>query len=51
MKQIENRYICKYCLGCVAEEQESFIPKQRCKSFVPGQADWQEKWRKEQKTN
>ena len=47
MKQIDKKYLCYYCLGCNAEEQDNFIPKQRCKGFVPGIKDWQEMWRKE----
>ena len=46
-----KKYLCYYCLGCNAEEQENFIPKQRCKGFVPGIKDWQVKWREELKKN
>lgn len=35
MKQVDKKYICYYCLGCVAEEQNNFTPRQRCKGFVP----------------
>lgn len=35
MKQVDKKYICYYCLGCNAEEQENFEPRQRCKGFVP----------------
>nr|DAN60959.1 MAG TPA: hypothetical protein [Caudoviricetes sp.] len=51
MKQIDKKYICYYCLGCNAEEQENFTPRQRCKGFVPGIKDWQTKWREELKKN
>nr|DAR72084.1 MAG TPA: hypothetical protein [Caudoviricetes sp.] len=51
MKQIDKKYLCYYCLGCNAEEQDNFIPKQRCKGFVPGIKDWQTKWREELKKN
>lgn len=39
---IEAKYICKYCLGCVAEESNKFIPKMNCKDFVPAYDNWQE---------
>lgn len=51
MKQIDNKKLCKYCLGCNKLEDESFTGVMRCKNFTAGQADWYEKWRKEQKTN
>ena len=46
---MENKYICKYCLGCVAEELDSFIPKMSCKDFVPAYDNWQEQYYKELK--
>lgn len=49
MKEIDKKYICYYCLGCNAEEQENFTPRQRCKNFMPGIKDWQVKWREELK--
>ena len=49
MKQVDKKYICYYCLGCNAEEQDNFTPRQRCKGFVAGYKDWQTKWREELK--
>lgn len=49
MKEIDKKYICYYCLGCVAEEQENFTPRQRCKNFVTGYKNWEEMWREELK--
>lgn len=46
MKQLEDKYICKYCWGCVAEELENFKPKMNCKNFMPAYADWQERYYK-----
>mgnify|MGYP005769243209 FL=1 len=45
MKQIDNKKLCKVCLGCCKLEDENFNGVMRCKGFVAGQADWQEKWR------
>ena len=45
MKQIDNKKLCKYCLGCNKLENENFTGVMRCKNFVAGQADWQEKWK------
>ena len=44
MKQIPNDYICYYCLGCVAEEDENFKPKKNCKNIVPAYDNWQERY-------
>ena len=49
MKQIKKDKLCFYCLGCQAEEQEEFKPVMRCKGFVPGIENWQEKLREELK--
>ena len=46
MKQIQNDYICYYCLSCVAEENENFKPKKNCKNFVPSYDNWQERYYK-----
>lgn len=46
MKQIDNKKLCKYCLGCNKLEDEKFDGVMRCKHFMAGQADWQEKWKK-----
>ena len=45
MKQIDNKKLCKYCLGCNKLEDEKFDGVMRCKNFVAGQADWQERWK------
>ena len=45
MKQIDNKKLCLYCLGCNKLEVESFDGVMRCKNFVAGQADWQERWK------
>jgi len=47
MKQIDKQYLCYYCLGCQKEELETFEPVMRCKNFIPGYVDWQERMRKE----
>lgn len=51
MKQIEKDKLCSYCLGCQAEEQEEFKPVMRCKNFIQGIENWQEKLREELKKN
>ena len=45
MKQIDNKKLCKYCLGCNKLEDENFAGVMRCKHFIHGQADWQERWK------
>ena len=45
MKQIDNKKLCYYCLGCNKLEYENFAGVMRCKGFMAGQADWQEKWK------
>lgn len=45
MKQIDNKKLCKYCLGCNRLENENFEGVMRCKYFIQGQADWKEKWK------
>ena len=45
MKQIDNKKLCYYCLGCNQLENENFIGVMRCKDFLPDTADWQEKWK------
>ena len=49
MKQINNKKLCKYCLGCNKLEDENFNGVMRCKHFIQGQADWQEKWKEQMK--
>lgn len=46
MKQIKNNTLCFYCFGCNKLECEEFKPVLRCKDFVAGIEDWQEKLRK-----
>lgn len=41
---MEDKYICKYCLGCQIEELDDFKLKMNCKGFVPAYDDWQEKY-------
>lgn len=49
MKQIDKKYLCYWCMGCTAQESENYAPKQRCNGFMPGQADWQERWKEQMK--
>ena len=51
MKQIDTKYICKYCIGCNAEESDNFLPRYNCKNFVPGYENWAELRRKELKNS
>ena len=44
MKQIDNKKLCYYCLGCNQLENESFNGVMRCKYFAAGVNNWQEKW-------
>lgn len=45
MEQIEKNTLCYYCLGCNKQESEEYKPVMRCKGFVPGVENWQEKLR------
>ena len=47
--QIDNKKLCKFCLGCMKLEDENFNAVMRCKHFVHGQADWQERWKEQMK--
>lgn len=49
MKQIEKNTLCYYCLGCNKQECEEYKAVMRCKDFVAGIGDWQEKLREELK--
>ena len=49
MKQIDNKKLCFYCLGCNKLENENFNGVMRCKGFIAGMADWQEKWKEQMK--
>nr|DAI65616.1 MAG TPA: hypothetical protein [Caudoviricetes sp.] len=49
MKQIKKNTLCYYCLGCNKQESEEYKPVIRCKNFIQGIENWQEKLRKELK--
>lgn len=49
MKQIDNKKLCYYCLGCLKLENENFTGVMRCKGFIPGMENWQEKWKEQMK--
>lgn len=51
MKQIESNTLCYYCMGCNKQENTDYKPVMRCKGFVPGVENWQEKLREELKKN
>lgn len=46
MKQISNKKICFYCLGCNKLEDEEFEGVGRCGNFTASSNNWQEKWKK-----
>lgn len=45
MKQIDNKKLCYYCLSCGKLENEDFNGIMRCKDFMAGVNNWQEKWK------
>ena len=49
MKQMDNKKLCYYCLGCEKLTNENFAGVMRCNNFMAGQADWQEKWKEQMK--
>lgn len=49
MKQIDNKKLCKFCMGCERLTDENFAGVMRCNNFMAGQADWQEKWKEQMK--
>lgn len=49
MKQIESNTLCYYCMGCNKQENENYKPVMRCKNFIQGIENWQEKLREELK--
>ncbi len=49
MKQIDNKKLCFYCLGCEKLSCENFDGVMRCKGFIPGMENWQEKWKEQMK--
>ncbi len=46
MKQIKKNTLCKYCLGCNRLELYDFNGVMRCKDFVAGVDNLQERVRK-----
>lgn len=46
MKQINNKKICFYCLGCNKLEDEEFDGVVRCGRFTASSNNWQEEWKK-----
>lgn len=44
MKQIDNKKLCFYCLACCKLEDKNFDGVMRCKDFMAGVDNWQEKW-------
>lgn len=51
MKQIDNKKLCKFCLGCNKLEDENFNGVMRCKDFMAGIDNWQEKWKEQMKND
>ena len=49
MQQIRKDTLCYYCLGCNKQENEEYKQVSRCKYFVQGIDNWQEKLRAELK--
>lgn len=49
MKQLTKKTLCYYCLGCTKQEDINYEPTMRCKNFMPGIENWQEKLREELK--
>ena len=47
MKQIDNKKLCFYCLACCKLEDKNFDGVMRCKDFMAGVDNWQEKLEKE----
>lgn len=45
MKQIDNKKLCNYCLGCEKLSCEKFDGVMRCSNFMAGVDNWQEKWK------
>ena len=46
MKQISNKTLCFYCLGCNKLEDEEFEGLMRCENIIPSKRNWQEEWKK-----
>lgn len=49
MKQIDNKKLCYWCLGCMKLEDGNFDGVMRCKYFIAGADNWQEKWKEQMK--
>lgn len=49
MKQIDNKKLCYWCLGCEKLACENFDGVMRCKYFMAGVNNWQEKWKEQMK--
>jgi hypothetical protein len=49
MQQIDNKKICKYCLGCNKLEDKNFKGVMNCKNFISGYENWTEMRREELK--
>lgn len=47
MERIKKNVLCHYCLGCNKLELKDFNGVMRCKDFIAGVDNWQEKIRKE----
>lgn len=45
MKQIDDKKLCHWCMGCMNLEDENFIGVMRCNNFMAGQADWEGRWK------
>ena len=37
MKQIDNKYLCYWCMGCTAQGEMDYTPKQRCRRIYAKQ--------------
>ena len=46
MRQISNKKICFYCLGCNKLEDEEFEGLMRCENIIPSKRNWQDEWKK-----
>ena len=49
MKQIYNKKLCYYCLGCNKLEDENFNGVMLCKGFIAGMAKKKKKWKEQMK--
>lgn len=45
MKQIDNKKLCFWCLGCEKLTDETFNGVMRCNNFIAGIENWQERWK------